>query len=186
MNPPKLKRLFYIAPPLLVAIAALAFLLGPNPERDRRAILAALIADPMPDFSLPPLEGSGVAGFSSADLQAGEVALVNVFASWCFPCRTEHEFLVQLAADRVAAIYGINYRDEPADAVNWLADLGNPYVAIGADKSGRVAIDWGTEGFPETFVIDQAGIIRYRHTGPLSPKILEETILPLIRLLRER
>ena len=126
LNPPILKRFFYIAPPLLVAIAALAFLLGPNPERDRRAILAALIADPMPDFSLPPLEGSGVAGFSSADLQAGEVALVNVFASWCFPCRTEHQFLVQLAADRVAAIYGINYRDEPADAENWLADLGNP------------------------------------------------------------
>ena len=94
--------------------------------------------------------------------------------------------LFGIAEDRVAAIYGINYKDKRSDAVNWLAERGNPYVAVGADESGRVTSDWGTFGFPETFVIDQAGVIRYRHAGPLFPKILEETILPLIRSLREK
>ena len=186
MNPALSKRFIYFVPPLLISIVAGAFLWWLDPYGDPGEVPSALIDDPVPDFSLPPIEGTGVPGFSSADLRAGEVALVNVFASWCFPCRTEHPFLMRIAEDRVAAIYGINYKDKPSDVVNWLAERGNPYVAIGADESGRVTIDWGTYGVPETFVIDQAGVIRYRHVGPLFPEILEETILPLIRSLREK
>ncbi len=186
MNPAISQRFIYFVPPLLFAIVAAAFLWGLDPERDPREIPSALIDDPVPDFSLPPIEGTRVPGFSSADLRAGEVALLNVFASWCLPCRIEHPFLMRIAEDGIAPIYGIDYKDKQSDAVNWLAERGNPYVAIGADENGRVTIDWGTYGVPETFVIDQAGVIRYRHVGPLFPEILEETILPLIRSLREK
>ncbi len=93
---------------------------------------------------------------------------------------------MRIVGDGIAPIYGIDYKDKPSDARNWLAERGNPYVAIGSDESGRATIDWGTYGVPETFVIDQAGVIRYRHVGPLFPEILEETILPLIRSLREK
>ena len=186
MNPALSKRFIYIVLCLLFSIVAGVFLWGLDPERDPREIPSALIDDRVPAFSLPPLEGTGVPGFSSADLRAGEVTLVNVFASWCFPCRIEHPFLMRIAEDGIAPIYGINYKDRQSDAVNWLAEWGNPYVAIGADEKGRVTIDWGTDGVPETFVIDQAGVIRYRHVGPLFAGILEETILPLIRLLDEK
>jgi cytochrome c biogenesis protein CcmG/thiol:disulfide interchange protein DsbE len=175
-----------LAPPLLFLIVAAAFLWGLNPERDPREVPSALINESVPEFSLPPLEGAAVPGFSSADLRTGEVALVNVFASWCIPCRAEHPFLMRLAEDGIVPIYGLNYKDKRSNAVSWLAELGNPYVAIGADENGRVAIDWGVYGVPETFVIDRVGVIRYRHVGPLFPETLEETILPLIRSLRER
>ena len=174
MHPAMSKRFIYIFSALPIAIVAAVFLWGLDPKIDPRQAPSALIDDPVPEFSLPPLAGAGVPGFSSADLRAGDVTLVNVFASWCLPCRAEHPFL-----------YGINYKDERSDAVDWLAEQGNPYVAIGADESGRVTSDWGTQGFPETFVVDQAGVIRYRHAGPLFPKLLEKTILPLIGLLRE-
>src|SRR3546814_15864746 len=98
-----------------------------------------VINDPIPDFDLPPVEGSEVPGFSSTDLRAGEIVLVNVFASWCFPCRTEPPLLMRIAEAGVAPIYGINFKDKPSDAVKWLAERGNPYVAIGADESGRIA-----------------------------------------------
>ncbi len=186
MNPAISKKLIYFVPPLLFAIVAGTFLWGLDPERNPREIPSALIDDPVPDFSLPPVEGTGVPGFSSADLRAGEVSLVNVFASWCFPCRIEHPFLMRIAEDGIAPIYGINYKDSQSKAANWLAEWGNPYVAIGADEKGRATIDWGAYGVPETFVIDQAGVIRYRHVGPLFPEILEETIVPLIRSLREK
>ncbi len=186
MHPAMSKRFIYIFSALPIAIVAAVFLWGLDPKIDPRQAPSALIDDPVPEFSLPPLAGAGVPGFSSADLRAGDVTLVNVFASWCLPCRAEHPFLMRLAEDGVARIYGINYKDERSDAVDWLAEQGNPYVAIGADESGRVTSDWGTQGFPETFVVDQAGVIRYRHAGPLFPKLLEKTILPLIGLLREK
>ena len=134
MNPVISKRFIYYLSPLLIAIVAAAFLWGLDSDSDPQAVPPALIEDPVPDFSLPPLEGTGVPGFASADLRAGEVTLVNVFASWCFPCQAEHPFLMRIAEDRVAAIYGINYKDKRSDAVNWLAARGNPYVAIGADE----------------------------------------------------
>ncbi len=146
MNPAISKRFIYFVPPLVFAIVAGAFLWGLDPDRDPREVPLALIDDPVPDFSLPPLEGTGVPGFSSADLRAGKVVLVNVFASWCFPCRTEHPFLMRIADDGIAPIYGIDYKDKQSDAVNWLAERGNPYVAIGADESGAVTSDWVTYG----------------------------------------
>ncbi len=122
MNPAISKKLIYFVPPLVFAIVAGTFLWGLDPDRDPREIPSALIDDPVPDFSLPPIEGTGVPGFSSADLRAGEVSLVNVFASWCFPCRIEHPFLMRIAEDGIAPIYGINYKDRQSDAVNWLAE----------------------------------------------------------------
>ncbi len=186
MNPAISKRFNYFVLSLLFAIVAGTFLWGLDPDRDPREVPSTLIDDPVPNFSLPPLEGTGVPGFSSADLRAGEVSLVNVFASWCFPCRIEHPFLMRIAEDGIAPIYGINYKDSQSKAASWLAEWGNPYVAIGADEKGRITIDWGAYGVPETYVVDQAGVIRYRHVGPLFPEILEGTIVPLIRSLREK
>ncbi len=144
-----------------------------------------VINDPIPDFDLPPVEGSEVPGFSSTDLRGGQVVLVNVFASWCFPCRTEHPLLMRIAEAGVAPIYGINYKDKPSDAAKWLADRGNPYIAIGADERGRITAAWGAAGIPETFIIDQAGMIRYRHAGALSAELLDNNIFPMIKSLRE-
>ena len=137
----------------------------------------------MPAFELPPLAGRDGPGFSSADL-GGRVSLVNVFASWCVPCRVEHPLLMALADDGVP-IYGINYKDPAEQANGWLAELGDPYRAIGADTQGRVAIDWGVYGVPETFVVDTEGRIRHRHVGPLQPRDVEETIKPLLAELAE-
>ena len=126
MQPAMSKRFIYVLSAMPIAVVAAMFIWGLEPKIDPRQALSELIDDPIPEFSLPPLEGAGKPGFSSADLRRGDVTLVNVFASWCLPCRTEHPFLMRIAEDRLAAIYGINYRDERADAVNWLADLGNP------------------------------------------------------------
>ncbi len=179
------KILIYLAPVLALLIVASGLLWGLDPERGPSETPSALIDDPIPDFALPPLEGSDVPGFASADLRTGEVVLVNVFASWCYPCRVEHPYLMHLSRERSTPIYGINYKDKPSDALNWLADQGDPYLAVGADESGGVSIDWGISGVPETLVIDRGGAIRYRHVGPLSSSALEETVLPLIKSLRE-
>ncbi len=176
-----LKRLIFLLPVLTFAVIAAYFLWGLDPRRNPSEVPSVLIDKPVPEFILPALEGAGVPGFSSADLASGEVVLVNVFASWCFPCRVEHPLLMRLAEDPSIQIYGINYRDKPLDAVRWLAELGNPYKRIGADERGRVGIDWGVYGVPETFIIDREGRIRYRHVGPLYPFQLEETLWPLIR-----
>lgn len=179
------KGLIYLVPVLAFLAIAGGFLWGLDPERAPSEIPSALIDDPVPEFTLPALEGTGLPGFSATNLRSGEVALVNVFASWCIPCRAEHPFLMALSRERVIPIYGINYKDKPSDALSWLAELGNPYTAIGVDQGGRTAIDWGIYGVPETFVIDRTGVIRYRHVGPLFPDALTNTILPLIRYLRE-
>ena len=120
-------------------------------------------------------------GFSSADI-TGHLSLVNTFASWCTPCRTEHPVLTALAATKRVAIYGIDYKDKEEAALAWIAALGNPYTRIGADN-GRVGIDWGVYGVPETFVVDRLGRIRYKHVGPLTQADLDRTILPLVAQL---
>ena len=170
------KRLLFVLPVILFAAVGVGLAVGLT--RDPSLLPSALIGDPVPEFELPPVEGTGGQGFSSADLE-GQVSLVNVFASWCVPCRVEHPLFMRLAEQGVA-IYGINYKDQPAQAAAWLDELGNPFAAVGADLNGRAAIDWGVYGVPETFVVDRAGRIRHKHVGPIQARDLEQTILPML------
>ena len=178
------RRLRYLVPVFLFVALAAALgvqLLTGDPGK----VPSALIDKPVPAFSLPPVQGFEEAGgFATADLGKGEIALVNIFASWCGPCRVEHPLLMALAEAGTVPLYGINYRDAPDDAERWLGRLGNPYTLMGADRDGRTGIDWGVYGVPETFVVDGAGRIRHRHVGVLSRHDLDETILPLIEDLR--
>jgi len=151
--------------------------------QDPSEVPSPLVGEPVPEFALPAVQGRDK-GLSSADLR-GEVSLVNVFASWCVACRDEHPLLMALARDEVVPIHGLNYKDAPADASAWLDALGDPYTRTGADRSGRVGIDWGVYGVPETFVIDRQGRIVHKHIGPIAEKDLRETILPLVRRLRQ-
>lgn len=144
---------------------------------------SALIGKEVPTFSLPPVRGRAL-GLSSADL-VGEVSIVNVFASWCVPCREEHPLLSDLARRDVVPIHGINYKDLPEQAGAWLDELGDPYTRTGADIDGRVGIDWGVYGVPETYVVDADGRVAYRHVGPLSAGTLEQTLLPLVARLQD-
>ena len=178
-----LRRLLFALPLLGFAAVAVWFLYGLG--RDPATIPSALIDKPVPAFRLPPLEASGKPALTTEDLR-GRVALVNFFASWCAPCRLEHPLLMRLAAERRVALYGVSYKDAAADSRRFLAQLGDPYAAIGWDGDGRVAIDWGVYGVPETFVVDRAGRIRHRHVGPLSEETLAKVLVPMIaRLERE-
>ena len=160
--------------------AAFAARLGYDPSQ----LPSALIGKPVPAFSLPPVEGRTL-GLSSSDLH-GEVSLVNVFASWCASCRAEHPLFLRLARNKTVSIHGLNYKDRPEDAARWLDSLGDPYTRTGADRDGRVAIDWGVYGIPETFVIGADGRIAYKQIGPITEQALDETILPLIEWLRRQ
>jgi len=141
---------------------------------------SALIGKPAPALDLPPIQGDGP-GLKSADFK-GQVALVNIWASWCPPCRLEHPLLMRLAGEGVK-LYGVNYKDRPEAAIAFLAELGNPFKALGADRTGRTSIDWGVYGYPETFVVDKKGIVRYRHVGPIMPQDLDTKIYPLLKRL---
>ncbi len=166
----------------LIVFAGLAVALGWGLTHDPRVIPSALIDKPIPEFDLPPVKGRTL-GLSSADLR-GEVSLVNVFASWCTACRYEHPLFMRLKAAGVVPIHGLNYKDKPDDAAAWLDDLGDPYTRTGADISGRVGIEWGVYGVPETFVLNRDGRIAYKHIGPVTPKVLDETLLPMSVRLR--
>jgi cytochrome c biogenesis protein CcmG, thiol:disulfide interchange protein DsbE len=179
-----LRRLFYLAPVLVFLVVAGYFLWGLNPDRNPRELPSVMIDKPAPEFTASPLAGMPVPGLSTADLRTGQVSLVNVFASWCIPCRAEHPLLMDLAQSGKVAIFGLNYKNKPEEAVAWLEELGNPYTRIGTDEKGRIGIDWGVSGVPETFVIDGTGRIRYRHWGPIDKDAMERTILPLIEELR--
>ncbi len=161
----------------LVLVAFLAIGLKLNP----REVPSPLIGKPAPAFRVPTLD-DGARTLARDDL-LGKVWLLNVWASWCVSCREEHPVLVELAKRKVVPIYGLNYKDGRPDAMRWLSEWGNPYVASAFDPEGRVGIDFGVYGVPETFVIDQAGVIRHKHIGPLTPAILDDKILPLIRRL---
>jgi len=151
--------------------------------RDPQLLPSALVGKPAPAFDLAAVDlpkDLARPGVASADLK-GKASIVNFFASWCIPCKAEHPLLLRLKESGVAPIYGIDYKDKPEDAVRWLTELGNPYDRLGADRDGRVAIDWGVYGVPETFVVDGSGRILFRQTGPLSSRDLEEKILPLLK-----
>ncbi|MDP1730194.1 MAG: DsbE family thiol:disulfide interchange protein [Devosia sp.] len=167
----------------LVALVALIVVFALSIDRDPSLIRSVLIDKPAPDFTLPPVEGLDVPGFDTAALK-GRVTVVNVFASWCVPCRDEHPVLTALKARTGVTLYGINQKDAPENARAFLDELGNPYDAVGADATGRVSIDWGVYGVPETFVVDADGVITFKHVGPLSPRSLEEELLPAIELAK--
>jgi cytochrome c biogenesis protein CcmG, thiol:disulfide interchange protein DsbE len=124
-----------------------------------------------------------VPGFATGDLQ-GNVTLVNIWASWCGPCRDEHPHLMALSEVDGVRLVGINYKDEPANARRFLGALGLPYEAVGVDPEGRTFVDWGAYGVPETFIVDRRGIIRHKYIGPITPRALDETILPMIEDLQ--
>ena len=171
--------------PFLVPIAIFAgigVLLYLGLFRDPSLVPSPLIGKPVPEFALGPVQGRTL-GLSSEDLRE-EVTLVNVFASWCVACRDEHPLFLALEREGVVPIHGLNYKDAPADAAAWLDALGDPYTRIGADLDGRVGLDWGVYGVPETFVVDGNGRIAYKHIGPVTPRVLDEIILPLVRGLR--
>jgi cytochrome c biogenesis protein CcmG/thiol:disulfide interchange protein DsbE len=176
------RRLRYFAP--IAAFVTLALGLGWGLTHDPRQIPSALIGKPVPQFSLPPVRGR-ILGLSNTDL-VGEVSLVNVFASWCVACRDEHPLFMRMKADGIVPIHGLNYKDHPDNAARWLNTLGDPYTRTGADHDGRVAIDWGVYGVPETFVITKDGRIAHKHIGPLTAKDLDEKFLPLIRRLQQQ
>ena len=167
--------------PLLV-FAGLAVGLGWGLTRNPEVLPSPLIGMPVPEFELPPVQGRTL-GLSSADLK-GEVSLVNVFASWCTACRYEHPVFMRIKEEGVVPIHGINYKDRPDDAASWLDDLGDPYTRTGADLDGRVSIDWGVYGVPETFVIDRDGRIAFKQVGPVLPEVWRDKIAPLIEKLR--
>lgn len=170
-------RWVFLAPLALFAVVAGYFAVGLT--RDPGTLPSALLNKPAPEFALPPLT-DGKPGLATVDLK-GVPALVNVWASWCVPCRAEHPVLIRLARD--VPVYGFNYKDKPEDAKRFLTELGDPYRRIGVDTNGRAAIDWGVYGVPETFVVDGDGRIRHRHVGALTDKAVAETIRPLLKSL---
>jgi cytochrome c biogenesis protein CcmG/thiol:disulfide interchange protein DsbE len=163
-------RLLMLVPALGAALVLALFMLGLQRE-DAQTLPSALIDRPAPEFELAGLR-EGAPGLSSADLKAPGVKLVNIWASWCAPCRAEHPQLMALAG-RGVPLHGINYKDERAAATAFLDELGDPYDLIGADDTGRTGIDFGVYGVPETFVIDGEGIVVYRHVGPIMARDIE-------------
>jgi cytochrome c biogenesis protein CcmG/thiol:disulfide interchange protein DsbE len=168
--------------PLVIFLVIAAFLgsrllVGYDPHR----IPSALIGKPAPEFFLPELRDPNQA-FSPKQMR-GKVWLLNVWGSWCVACREEHPFLIELSKSGVIPLYGLNWKDKREDALATLEELGDPYVLNVSDFDGRVAIDYGITGAPETYLIDQNGIIRYKEVGQLSPEIMQKKILPIVKEL---
>lgn len=173
-----------LLPLMAVALfAAVVALFAVGLTMDSRKLPSALLDQEAPKFDLPPLV-AGKPGLKSDDLK-GRVTLVNVWASWCIPCRVEHPLLMRLAREGKADVVGINWKDRKQDAETFLADLGNPFGRVGFDQSGRVGIDWGVYGVPETYVVDRAGRIRYKVVGPITPDEYAARLMPLIESLKK-
>lgn len=176
-----MKRLLLFAPLILFVILGAYFAVGLG--RDPSRIPTVLIDKPLPAIDLAAIEGFD-AGFSSDDIK-GEVALINIFGSWCASCVIEHPMLMEIASSGEVILVGIDWKDPKGEGARWLAKHGNPYDFIGDDAAGRTAIDLGVTGAPETFVVDRNGRIRYKLTGPITPRIWREELRPLIRRLTE-
>lgn len=166
----------------LAVFAVIAVFLGVGLTLNPREIPSPLIGKPVPEFRLEPVKGRTL-GLASSDLR-GEVSIVNVFASWCTACREEHPLWMQLKSEGSVPLHGLNYKDRPEDAARWLEELGDPFTRTGADLNGRVGIDWGVYGVPETFVVDKHGVIRHKVIGAVTRKSLDEKVLPLVRKLQ--
>ena len=169
----------YLVP---IGFLLLIILLGIGLTLDPREVPSPFIGKPAPDFTLPRLEQPEQT-ISPKDM-LGQVWLLNVWATWCNACRAEHDTLVSLSRMNIAPILGLNYKDQSPMASRWLQQLGNPYVANAVDADGRVGIDWGVYGAPETFIVDKKGIIRHKHIGPVYPAVIEEKIIPMIKQLQ--
>lgn len=175
-----MKRLVPLVP--VLAFAVLAIGLGISLTNDPRKMPSLLVDKALPAFAMASLDGDG-GGFSSADLK-GKVSLLNIFASWCPGCRAEHPMLMQLAGKGGLSIYGINWKDSPRNGERWLKANQSPYARVGSDGSGRVGIDLGVTGVPETFLVDRSGRVRYRHAGPLTDDVWREIFEPLVMRLQ--
>ena len=174
-----MKRFWFLIP--LAAFLALAVMLAVGLKLDPREVPSPLIDKPAPKFALQRLDDA--ARTIRLDDMRGKVWMLNVWASWCVACREEHPVLTALAKSGIAPVYGLNYKDQREDAKGWLARFGNPYDASLFDDEGRVGIDFGVYGVPETFVIDQNGVIRLKHIGPLTPDVIATKIEPLLKKL---
>jgi cytochrome c biogenesis protein CcmG/thiol:disulfide interchange protein DsbE len=163
----------------IVLVALLAVGLNLNP----REVPSPLVGKPAPQFSLPQLHAADKS-FSPEEMK-GKVWLFNVWASWCVSCREEHPLLVEFSKAGIAPLVGLNYKDKREDGQRWLARFGNPYVLSAFDLDGRVGIDYGVYGVPETYVIDKAGVIRYKQIGPVTPEVLQKKIIPLVQELNK-
>ncbi|MEE8453876.1 MAG: DsbE family thiol:disulfide interchange protein [Limibaculum sp.] len=175
-------RVWMLLPALGAAAVLGVFLLGLGREDGGRNLPSTLIDKLVPDFDLPPLY-EGAPGLSTADLMVPGVKLVNIWASWCVPCRVEHPNITRLAESGIP-VHGLNYKDTEEGAKGFLDELGNPFTLIGTDRSGRAGIEWGVYGVPETFVIDGQGRIVYKHIGPIRAVDIENKILPAIEKAR--
>jgi len=168
---------------VLGAFGLLVLLLAIGLSLDPREVPSPLINKPAPAFELPQLDQP--AEKLSPEALRGKVWLLNVWASWCVSCRDEHPLLVQLSRTKAVPIYGLNYKDSRDDALAWLKQFGNPYVASAVDADGRIGIDYGVYGVPETYVIDRNGVIRYKQIGPVTRETIEQKILPLVKKLEQ-
>ncbi len=168
--------------PLILFLGLVVFLII-GLGRDPHEVPSPLINKPAPPFQLAQLQHPEKT-FSAAEMR-GQVWLLNVYASWCVSCRDEHPYLLELSRRGVVPIYGLNWKDKREDAIAWLNDLGNPYVLSVSDLDGRIAIDYGVYGAPETYLIDKNGVIRFKQIGPITPAVLQKTILPMVSELNK-
>jgi cytochrome c biogenesis protein CcmG/thiol:disulfide interchange protein DsbE len=176
-----MKTLRWSLPLAVFAVLVVFFAVGLT--RDPREVPSPLIGKPVPAFTLAQLHAPDKT-LGTADLR-GQVWLLNVWASWCVSCRVEHPLLLELAKANVVPIVGLDYKDKPEEGKAWLAQRGDPYRVSVMDQDGRVGIDWGVYGVPETFVVDKNGVIRYKHIGPVTAEALQQTILPMVRELQK-
>ncbi len=180
------RRPLLIFVPLVLFAALAALFVIRLYSGDASLLPSALIGRQVPAFALPPVEGlPDKPGFSDADLRQGKVTLVNIFASWCVPCHQEHELIMRFSTDPALAragvrLFGLAYKDDPANIRQFLAEAGDPYARIGADRKGRTAIDWGVYGVPETFIVKGDGTIAFRYVGPIGEGSYRDVILPEI------
>ncbi len=165
----------------LAIFLALVGLLAVGLKLDPKEVPSPLIGKPAPGFALTRLDQPAQT-IRREDL-LGQVWMLNVWASWCAACREEHPLLVDFARRRLLPVYGLNYKDQRSAGLRWLANFGDPYTASLYDPEGRVGIDWGVYGVPETFIIDRAGVVRFKHIGPLTPAVIRDRIEPLVRQL---
>jgi len=182
---PTTRRMLMLAPFAAAAAGGVAFYAALDRQRtgayNPRGVPSALIGQAPPDFTLPPIEDANVEGFGAGDLRGlGRPVLVNFWASWCVPCIIEHPQLVKLSREGVP-VFGIAYKDRPADSLQFIRRHGNPFRRLAKDEPGRVAIDWGVYGVPESYLLDREGIIRWRYAGPITEEVLTLDLRPLMQ-----